>query len=316
MKLIRPIKQTYTATYTNFSLEKSYFCKLLSTTITDENYLLYDETATYNSGDFVIEPNTKRVYRSVASNNTAPLTDELSWIDWGATNSFRMFDEVANTQTKFTTTATIEITSNYHDTLSFINLKNINDIRVIQTDLSTNTVVYDKTFSLRDYGVSSLYEYWYSDIKLQTNLYIDDLLFLSNGKLTITFNSGGDGFIGGVVVGKKEDLGLTLYGTSVALKDYSTYKVDEFGNTTFIKKPYSRIINAKTRVEANMADYIFDKVASIRGEINLFVGDDRDKGFKSLITLGYIQDFNIPFSNPVSNEVPIKIVGVIWWHTK
>jgi len=310
MIYVKPIRQTYIATYSSFILERRYFNELLSTTLKDESYATYDETATYSTGDYVIEPNTKRIYRSAKDANTDPLDNELSWVDYGAVNSFRMFDEIANTQSKFTTSAIVEITANWHDTISFLNLKGVTSIQVVQTDLDTGDVVYDATYALKDYGVQSLYEYWYNPIKLQTDLYIDNLKFVKNGKLVITFTSDTDGYIGAVVTGMKQDLGITLYGTSVKVKDYSQYKEDEYGNMSFVRRPFARTISAKAVIDNTMADYIFGNVAELRGEINLFVGDDRDKGFTSLTTLGYIKDFEIPFDNPIKSELPITIIGV------
>ena len=310
MIYVKPIRQTYTASYTNFSLERRYFNELISTTFADESYATYDESATYNMGDYVIEPNTKRIYRSAKDNNTDPLDNELSWVDYGATNSFKMFDEIANTQSKFTSSATVEIDAPLFDTLSFLNLKGVATIRVTQRDLDANEVVFDATYSMVDYGVQSLYEYWYKKTDLKTDLFIGDLKFVKNGKISITFGSEGDGYVGAVVSGMKQDLGITLYGTSVKVKDYSQYKEDEYGNMSFVKRPFAKTINAKAIIDNTMADYIFNNVVELRGEINLFVGDDRDKGFRSLTTLGYIKDFEIPFDNPVKSELPITIIGV------
>ena len=310
MTYIKPIRQTYTANYTNFTLEKHYYNELLSTTLEDESYDIYDETATYDVGDYVIEQNTKRIYRSAKDSNTDPLTNTTSWVDYGAVNSFKMFDETTNTQSKFTTNATIEIVSKWYDTISFLNLKNVTSIRVIQTDLDTSEVIFDKTFTLKYYGVQSLYEYWYLPTKLQTDLYVAGLKFLKNGKLTITFTSDSDGYIGAIATGIKQELGVTLFGTSVKIKDYSQYTEDVYGNMTFEKRPFAKIITAKATIDNSKIDYIYNNVAELRGEVNLFIGDERDAGFTSLITLGYIKDFEIPFDNPVKSNLPITIIGV------
>ena len=310
MIYVKPIRQTYTGNYTNFTLERRYFNELISTTFTDESYATYDEKATYNTGDYVIEPNTKRIYRSTKDNNTDTLDNELSWVDYGATNSFKMFDEIANTQSKFTSSATVEITSYWHDTISFLNLKGVTSIQVVQADINTSEVLFDATYNLINYGVQSLYEYWYNPTTLQTDLFIDNLIFSKNAKITITFSSNSVGYVGAVVTGNKQDLGVTLYGTSVKIKDYSQYKDDPYGNMSFERRPFARIINAKAVIDNSMADYIFGNVAELRGDISLFVGDDRDKGFTSLTTLGYIKDFEIPFDNPVKSELPITIIGV------
>ena len=310
MTYVKPIRQNYEAAYTNFTLQKSYFNRLISTTFTDESYATYDENATYNTGDFVIEPNTHSIYRSAKDSNTSPLDDETSWVNYGAANSFRMFDEVANTQSRFDTSATIEIESNWYDTVSFLNLKNVTTVQVVQTDLDTNTVMFDETYNLSDYGVQSLYEYWYKPVRFKGELFIAGLRFLGNAKLTITFNGSTEAYVGAVVTGMRQDLGCTLYGTSVRIKDYSIYKEDTFGNMTFERRPFARIINAKASIDNTMADYVFQAVADIRGEVSLFSADERDEGYTSLTTLGYIKEFEIPFENPVKSKIPITIVGV------
>ena len=309
MIYVKPIRKNYTAVYSSFSIERSYFNELLSTTFHNESYATYDESATYSTGDYVIEPNTKRIYRSAKDANTDPLDNELSWVDYGATNSFKMFDEIANTQSEFTSSATVEITSNWHDTIAFLNMKNIHSIYVRQEDLDTGAITFERTYILRDYGVGSLYEYWYKHAQQKSELFVDGLQFV-RGKLTLTFTAGTKGYVGSVVTGMKQDIGVTLFGTSVRVKDYSRYTEDDIGNMRFDRRPFARIISAKALIDNTMADYIFDTVAELRGELNLFVGDERDEGFASLTTLGYIKDFEIPFDNPVKSELPITIIGV------
>lgn len=313
MTYIVPIKNSIEATYNNSIYTVAYFNDIISTTALDKANTDWDDVTTWAKDSWIRIPDLKRVYRCAAetSLNQYPPANPSVWIDYGAVNSYKMFDDIIGSQTEFDTTATVVISSNKINSLAFLNMDNISSIRVVQTDLDTLEVFHDVTYDLSEYGVLSLYDYWYKAVKYRRDLVIQDMYYLINAKIEITFTCNGVGKIGAVISGLADNIGITLYGTKIELRDYSKYRVDDYGNTSFSKRGYARIITAQSLIDTNQIDDISSKLVELRGSITLFVGDEREDGFSSLTTLGYIENIAFQLDNPSKTKYPIKIIGVI-----
>jgi len=311
MTYLVPQKSKMQTTYNGSIYTVDYFNEIISTDATDNSTTDWDETTTFTKNAYVKVADLKRVYRcaSDTSTNEYPPANPTVWVDYGATNSYKLFDDIIGSQTEFDTSMTIELSANGMNMISFLNMDNVASIEITQTELSTNTNVY-REINLVDYGVLSLYDYWYNPLTYRKDLVIKDLQFSFNSKLTITFNSGGISKIGTVVSGLADNLGLTLFGTNIKLKDYSRYITDDYGNTSFKKRGYARIITGQVVIDTNLVDKTITKVASRRGDLTLYVADDREDGFGSLTTLGYIETLEIEPS-PSKTQYPITIIGVI-----
>jgi len=311
MTFLVPQKSTVETTYNSSVYSVDYFNEILSTDATDESITEWDSTTTFTKDGFVQVTDLKRIYRcaSDTSTNQYPPANPTVWVDYGATNSYKLFDDIIGSQTEFDTSMTIEISANRMNTISFLNMDNITSISITETDLNTNTT-FDRVIDLVDYGVLSLYDYWYKPFLYRRDLVIKDLQFIINAKLTITFSSGGTGKVGAVVSGLADNLGLTLFGSKVKLKDYSSYSTDAYGNTSFSKRGYARIITGQVIIDTNLVDETITKVTSRRGDLTLYVGDEREDGFGSLTTLGYIETLELE-PTPSKTKYPITIIGVI-----
>jgi hypothetical protein len=171
--------------------------------------------------------------------------------------------------------------------------------------------VYQAQFVLTgSRGASYLYDYWYKPVLYKQDLVLDDLYFLPDSTVTVTLNSNGVGKVGATVTGLADEIGLTLYGISIKLNDYSKYVFDEFGNTSFSKRGFAKTITGQALIDTNLIDETITKLAELRGETNLFIGDERRDGYSSFTTLGYIKDLTVKVDNPTKIKFPIIIIGV------
>jgi len=311
MTYLVPQKSEMSITYNSSVYTVNYFNEILSTDALDKANTDWDSTTTFAKDSWVRVAGLKRVYRcaSDTSTNQYPPANPTVWIDYGATNSYKLFDDIIGSQTEFDTSMTIEIGSNRINMMAFLNMDNVSSMDITQTDLNTNET-YTRTIDLVYYGVLSLYDYWYKPLSYRRDLVISDLQFLVNAKLTIVFNSSGIGKVGAVVSGLADTLGLTLFGSKVKLKDYSKYSTDDYGNTSFAKRGYARIITGQVLVDTNVIDETITKVSSRRGDLTLYVADEREDGFGSLTTLGYIETLELE-PTPSKTKYPITIIGVI-----
>ena len=128
MKFVNPPTEVLSVTDSNGNTYKKTIYKQPSLLegVTNENYPNYDSSATYNTGDYVIVPDLKTIYRCTADNTSGkfpPAYPDL-WVDWGFVNSYKMLatDEDIGAQT-VGTDIKIEIDFNLSDTLGLINIE-------------------------------------------------------------------------------------------------------------------------------------------------------------------------------------------------
>ena len=125
MYYVVPKTDKLTTTYDGITYEKTIYKPFKSASgIVDENYPNWDETATYNTGDYVIV--NKRIYKSAADNNTGnfpPAAPDV-WVDFGFVSSYRMFsiDEGIGAVTKGTDVV-LEFDFVTSDTIAMIGAK-------------------------------------------------------------------------------------------------------------------------------------------------------------------------------------------------
>ena len=286
----------------------------ITTTATGDTTPEYDNTVQYLHGDYVKVSSVKRKFRCA---NVSGFIGKhpidylgIDWTDAGAINEFAMFDDSLSSatvsQNDFFTTMEIKGAT----TLTIQNLKNIANIRIVHKS-ADNSIIYSDTTYGRDIGRYSYYDYYtrpIKDIKKITTFL--EWHGVSNIEISFTVETGGTSEVGFFGCGVAYDLGATLYGSSVGYEDYSIYKTDEFGFTTFDKRVAVDIINGKVLIDVKKTDYALDVLKSLRGKLSHFIGDEREKGeIKSLNIVGYVKNLTIPIDGPSKNEYPIKIIG-------
>jgi len=300
------------ATDNGSTYEYTYFNENVTCSASDPAYTAWDSTTTFNKGDIVLVDSIKRIFRCAAPTSTGqfPCTYPDVWVDYGAVNSYAAFDQMLSTATSSDVDFNITMDFNHINSLGFIGMDEILSLHVVQTDTTTGNVVYDKTISLRDYGVLSLYDYWYAPIINREKIHIIDLEYLPASTVSVDFTvSSQGGKVGAVVSGFLHEIGVTLYGSSVGYDDLSRYKVDDYGVTSFDARPAIDKVEAQAVIDLNSTDVVIQKLKRIRGKHNLFIGDERDRGLQSMMILGYIKKLNIPIENPVKAKFPLSIVG-------
>ncbi len=313
MTYVVPVKSTLSTIYNESTYEASTYNDVISTDAQDDVITEWDKDTEFTQGQFVKVSALKRLYRCAASSSTGefPPANSQVFTDYGAVNSYKMFDEVINSQTKFDSSCNVSIGFNRSNTIGILNIKNVYTVQIEQVDNVTSEVVYSKTIELANYGASSLYDYWYKQIQYEKDIVLFDLVYLPDSKINIIFSGNENSLVGSVISGLADNIAITLYGSSVKLNDFSTYQVDEYGNTTFSKRGYSRTITGQVIIDATRIDETIYKLSELRGAITLFSGDEQADGYKSLMTLGYIKDLKIPIDSPSKSKFPITIIGVV-----
>lgn len=300
MKLIRPVTITDSV--------------LTSSNVTEDDYSVWDSGTTYASGDKVIVLSTHRVYESlVGSNlNNDPTTDDgTNWLNIGATNRWRAFDDSISDQTENTTSITYELDPNsLVNSVAMFNL-DATDVDITVTD-ATDGVVYNENVSLLDNSaVENWWGYFFEPILRKSEFVKFDLPNYVSATIDLSINTGtGDtAKVGQIVIGNQKTLGLTTYNTSIGIQDYSTKDTDAFGNVILTERRFAQLVDYDVKLATSTVRDVQKTLATYRAIPIVYSGTD-DGTYGDLV-YGYYRNFGINISTPSFSDATIEVEGLV-----
>lgn len=255
-----------------------------------------------------------RVYEVIVSSTTArpdigAVAIPPSWLDLGATNRFKMFDEIISTQTVKNLEIDVDITpAAIVNSAAFFGMFG-NSITLTMTD-PIDGVVFTETRSLQDNTlIIDWYPYFFEEIA-----YLSDTVFLNlpaygSATLNAVIDGGaGDAKVGEVVIGKQRRIGVTNFGSSVSILDYSVKSTDDFGNTVIVQRAYSKRADYDVTVNTSSVAAVQKALADIRTTPTVFVGDENRP---ETVVYGFYKQFNIVLSTPSISDCSIEVEGLV-----
>lgn len=291
---------------------------LISSTVADnsDGYAYWDNTA-YTVGTIVNSSTDHHLYECIIANtdkdpSTTPLdgSGDPYWLDLGANNRWRMFDDKTNNTTEATTSMTVVLKPNtIVNALSLFGLRGTT-VRVYMTDLTDGIVFDTGTIPMNDNsGIGDWYLYFYEDFELLTRQIITGFPNYSNATITIVINAATGDTVkcGQVSLGKTKKIGDTLYGTSVSIVDYSRKEADSFGNSIVVERRYNDLVNYDITVNTNEVHSIVQMLANYRATPLTWIGEDNSP---ETIVYGYFRDFSIVLSNYTISDCSIEVEGL------
>lgn len=298
MRVIKSIETTDTIlTYSN---------------IEEDEYPTWVSGTTYIVSDKVIY--LHKIYERIiaGAGTTTPDLDQANWLDLGATNRYRMFDNIISSVSS--RSGGIQFTLTPSQIVNGIALLNVNatTVRVVVAD-PVDGVIYDKTKELRSSSeVIDYYSYFFAPIVSVSDLNTAVFLDLPNSPTaTITvYVSSGAGLVevGEVVYGVQTVVGRTNYGTAIGIKSYSRKEVDEFGKVTVIKRKNSKYADYDVDIDNVNLNSVQRLFADIDSVPCVFIGNP---DMEELIVYGFYSDFKTTISFPTVSKCTLRVEGLV-----
>ena len=276
---------------------------------------------TYAEGAKVIVLDDKRIYESLQAANTGktPSTSPEWWFDLGSMNAYKMFDEFVNTQTVNTDQIHIKLELSRSDYVAFFGVDGV-EIELKLWDITETTLVWETTLDLT-YGasvvdVSDWYEYFFGeyDTKEDFSLALGAILFEGVLEVKIIADTGQDAKCGKMIVGRQRRIGLTRYGASAGLLDFSKKLTDDFGRTYLKQGSWAKRNSCEIIIDNSQLDAAYRTLASLRGTATAWITDSRDDEdgrFESLLVYGFCRDFNVVVDYPTISVCRMELEGMI-----
>ena len=298
MKVIRPITITP--------------AKVLSSTAT-EVYSEWSSAITYNTGDRVIY--VDNIYESLKANNLnkIPKDTPTDWLLVGATNKMSMFDTQVMSQTTETETLSVSFApGSTFNTIAFLNIQG-NVISASVKDAPGGTEVYSESIQLDNSTESVIdwYTYFFEEFDYRSEVVFSGIPPYATGVVDVTITSGAGEVvaIGSTSVGSVIDLGDTQYGLNYGIRDYSVKETNEFGNTKFAVRAYSKRMSPVLMTANTRLNYVTKTLENLRATPTVFIGTD-DPKFPTTI-YGFLKDWNLEISYPNHSMISIEVDGLI-----
>lgn len=198
------------------------------------------------------------------------------WLDLGATNQHKMFDDLNNSRT-VATDSSGDIVVNFTPsgrvtTLALLGLRNVQSI-TIKVEVS-GSVFSEETYSQIDTLTPvGAFTFYFGEYLYMRSRVVSLFGFHYQPVITVTL-TGTDCQCGSCVAGFAYEIGDAEYGAQPGLIDYSTFEADMFGNTVFVPRQNARQIDFTVYVETYNIDRIFALCETIIGKLCLFDGNN------------------------------------------
>lgn len=282
--------------------------RLISSTVPENDYGVWDVATSYPAGSCVIKGH--RIWTSVQDLNTG--RDPQSavagwWVDSGPTNRWAMFDQTVGTLTRASETMTITLAPGRADSIALLQ---VDAAEVTITQRAGATIITQRTHLLiESAGIVDWYDYFFDPIRSVDFVAITDLPVYGESTIEITFTKNtGDVACGVCVCGLQTDLGLTRVSPTVGINDYSKKTTDDFGNTSLVRREFSKRMSLRLVVDNREIDQVFSQIAEQRATPVVWVGDS---GYSSLLVYGWFRDFELDIAYATVSYFTLNIEGMI-----
>jgi hypothetical protein len=272
---------------------------------------------TYNTGDKVtLDDCGAVVYESLTDNNIGndPRESPLEWLKLDApSNCFAMFDRQVVTRTVGDAAiddGAIKIKFNASNIsgLAFLNVV-ATSIYVKIFDELENEILFEHTETMRDTGVDSWFDWYYSDWVEKSSYINIDFPKLIQGTIEVHFYQiGGVAEVGEFIYGDVFNIGIALFGAGLELKDFSRVEQDEFGRSIIVKRPSSKRATYPVKILNPRFDIVFKTLDSLRATPILWIASRTQ--FEETRVLGFFRDLRMDIATPAGTDCSLIITGV------
>lgn len=284
---------------------------LVSCTVPENDHAEWSAATAYVVGQKVITAATHKVYEALAANTSKPPeSNPAQWLDLGATNRWRMFDNKVGTLTSATGSISVTLAPGIVTGVALFGL-NAAAVTVTLND-PTDGVVFTRTVDMQDYtGVADWHAYFFEDVRRKPSFIVEGLPSYRGAQLTVTVSGGAAETvsIGSLVIGKQRKFAdHILAGASVGIQDFSRKERDQFGNFQLVERAFADLARWRFIVPNNRLDAMRETLAALRSKPAVYIGSDR---FSSTTIYGFFRDFNPVIEYPEHTEVSIEIEGLV-----
>lgn len=250
------------------------------------------------------------VHTATASLNlNKAVTDTTHWLLIGATNARKMLDAYNNTQTTNADAIILVMTPRQISQGLYLGNLDANSVSVAVHD-ATEGIVYTETQSLIvSDSAASFFNWFFKRIRRKTYFFTALLPVYANATVTITISKAGStAKCGMCTLGPLIDVGLSEYGLSTEIKDYSSTTFAFDGTSSTVQRGYAKRMSLDLLIDNELIDSIQEQLADFRQKTVVFVGATM---YGSAIVCGKYSSFKNVIAYLAHSKMAMQIEGVV-----
>jgi hypothetical protein len=262
-------------------------------------------------GDRVERLTTHAIYqRKVAGiTDTMPEYDLVNWTKVGPNNRWALLDQSASTRSTSASTITYTFRPGAQNPVTSIGAFNVSGSAItVEVKTQAGQVMWTQTRGLGGTITSpSWYAYFFEERNAYDQLVVFNLPPVSDPNITLTITpQSGVAAIGTFMFGDGRSYGYGAdLGASFGIRDFSIKQQDEFGQSIFVQRAFSRKARFQMVVDAAEADRLFYKLSSRRAQPTLYIVTDQ---FEAGYIFGFYNDFSmvVPYPQHTVYELELE----------
>lgn len=262
----------------------------------DATHAEWNSGTAYVIGNIVKLAAQHKLYEAVSNNtNKNPVTFlGVDWIEAGATNRWKAFDQSIQSQTiADVSDITYELQLNSLCTaVSLFNLSgNSVTVRVYDDPM---TILFEETVELIDTtALVDWFEYFYAETTPQTEVNMTGIPGYTGYTMEIEIEGAASpAAVGEIAIGKQNNIGKTILGGQLGLVDFSTVETDVFGNVGVIRRNAAKTVDFPLVWPSSDTRRIEKILESVRGYPAVFISNQGQEAF-GMVVYGYYQTYDI-----------------------
>ena len=239
-----------------------------------------------------------------------PGTNNLIWKAERKTNRYKIFDPRRSYSTINAQSIKYTLNVGDVDTVAFFGIQ-AKFIKIVVKDANGDER-YNHTIEATVRPVSNWYDWTYVKAQRRAAVHFTKLPMIYNATMEVTIdNDLADAKCTHMAFGTSMDWGITLINPSPTLgtRNLISKSKESDGSVKTDNSLTWKRITANVLVDNERVDSVFELVEIYNGVPCLFIVDEREKGFSSLLVYGFFKDFDIPIGYQMS-EYQIEIEGV------
>lgn len=271
---------------------------------------LHSMSATY-AAKAIVRDADHWLYESLTAGNVGnALSDKTKWLELKQRSNPRaMFDERNNTQTSNPDEILFVMSARAIAQGLYLGNIDATEIRVSMTD-PTRGLVYSETQSLVVSSTASSFFRWcFNRIRRKTYFLTLRLPVYANGLVTVAIlKPGSIAKCGMCMLGPAVDVGLSHYGLTTEIKDFSTTNFNPDGTSSTILRGYAKRMSVDVKVDNEQVDSVEEQLIAYRQKVVVWVGTVM---YGSAMLCGKYSSFRKVISDKRQSQMALQIEGVV-----
>lgn len=293
----------------------------------DATYAEWNSGSSYLTGDIVKVTATHRLYEAQTGNTNKYPPDNLNveWVDIGATNRWRAFDESVSVQTLADDATGITYEFNVNSLMTSVSLFNLVAGNVAVTVIPLGAGDWDDTTPTDDPDYVppvdivtqsedllnralfvDWFEYFFAESEAKSEILFTGLPGYSGATMTIEITGAAECAVGEIVAGKAENIGDVAWGGRISTLDFSRVDEDVFGNVTILRRGSAKRVEFPVMWPSADTRRIDRVLENIRSTPAVFAATQCETTY-GFFVYGFYQTYDINVAGPALSYATIEV---------